>query len=414
MTQAAPNWGQPFSPTQYLRNCDSRPDSDAVAPSANDVVRIEAESLDLDGYQTAWLRGSGASERAFISLGNASGGTGTATGAFNGQAGRYNVKIGYYDERDGQSKVNVTIDGKSADLVFDADLPSNLPTRATKTTAETHKAIELEPGDKIEISGQADQWEFARIDYIDFEPVDAAPDPDPDPDPSPDPDPDPTPDPDPSPDPDPDPTPDPDPSPDPDPDPTPDPDPDPTPDPDPDPTPDPDPSPDPDPGPDFGAFEREVLKLTNEFRQQNGRDPLNLDAKLNEAAESHSRNMAQQDFFSHTGRDGSSAGDRIEDAGYDWRAWAENIAAGQPTPQDVMNGWINSPGHRANLLDANLQDIGIGYVHLANDTGSVNYNHYWTQNFGRPAADQQMVSNALDTGALDTGTADPMSDILLG
>jgi hypothetical protein len=61
----------------------------------------------------------------------------------------------------------------------------------------------------------------------------------------------------------------------------------------------------------------------------------------------------------------------------------ENIAAGQTTPEQVVQGWINSPGHRANMLSNNYTEIGIGYEFLANDTGSVNYNHYWAQVFGK-------------------------------
>ncbi|NEP07952.1 MAG: CAP domain-containing protein, partial [Okeania sp. SIO4D6] len=95
-------------------------------------------------------------------------------------------------------------------------------------------------------------------------------------------------------------------------------------------------------------------------------------------------NMALQDFFDHTGLDGSSAGDRIETTGYDFSAWAENIAVGYLTPEAVVEGWMNSPGHRANILDPNLQEIGVGYYFLENDTGSVNFNNYWTQVFGTP------------------------------
>ncbi len=129
----------------------------------------------------------------------------------------------------------------------------------------------------------------------------------------------------------------------------------------------------------------EVLRLTNVFRQQNGLQPLTLNSKLATAAQTHSQNMGNLDFFSHTGADGSSSSQRISAAGYTWSAAGENIAAGYTTPEAVVNGWINSPGHRANLLNANYRDIGIGYFYLANDTGNVNWQRYWTQNFAKPA-----------------------------
>jgi len=127
-----------------------------------------------------------------------------------------------------------------------------------------------------------------------------------------------------------------------------------------------------------------VLRLTNAFRQQNGLRPLSYNDKLANAAQRHSVNMANQDFFSHTGKDGSSFSQRVTAAGYQWSFTGENIAAGYTTPQAVVNAWINSPGHRAAMLNPNYQDIGIGYHYLANDTGQVNYYHYWTQNFGKP------------------------------
>jgi uncharacterized protein YkwD len=129
----------------------------------------------------------------------------------------------------------------------------------------------------------------------------------------------------------------------------------------------------------LAAFEAKVLELTNAFRVANGRSPLANDAKLNAAAEDWSQSMANGDFFRH------STPDQVEEQGYDWRAWGENIAAGYATPEAVVNGWINSPGHRANMLSSNFEEIGIGYHYLANDAGSVNYHHYWTQVFGTEA-----------------------------
>ncbi|EDX84219.1 SCP-like extracellular protein, putative [Synechococcus sp. PCC 7335] len=131
------------------------------------------------------------------------------------------------------------------------------------------------------------------------------------------------------------------------------------------------------------AFEQEVLELTNNFRQQNGLKPLVLDQNLEKAADSHTQAMANDDFFSHTGKDGSKPWDRAKKAGYESGFVGENIAAGYGTPKAVVDGWIDSPGHRANMLDSDYNEIGLGHYFLENDTGSVNYNNYWTQLFGK-------------------------------
>jgi uncharacterized protein YkwD len=125
----------------------------------------------------------------------------------------------------------------------------------------------------------------------------------------------------------------------------------------------------------------QIVSLTNAFRQQNGLAPLTLNNSLTTAAQTHSQNMALQDFVSHTGKDGSSVAERVTATGYDWSVVAENVAAGYPTAADVVQGWINSPGHRENLLNTSVTQIGVGYYFLANDTGNANYNSYWTQVF---------------------------------
>jgi uncharacterized protein YkwD len=130
------------------------------------------------------------------------------------------------------------------------------------------------------------------------------------------------------------------------------------------------------------AFEAEVLALTNQFRQANGVGTLAANANLFQAAEAHSQNMADLDFFSHTGQDGSTVGDRAIVAGYDSTFVGENIGVGYSTPASVVQGWIDSPGHRANLLNERYTRLGVGYVFLAEDTGNENWNHYWTQVFG--------------------------------
>ncbi|MEG4292700.1 CAP domain-containing protein [Microcoleus sp. C2C3] len=135
------------------------------------------------------------------------------------------------------------------------------------------------------------------------------------------------------------------------------------------------------PSPTNQNFIYRVLELTNIERSKLSLSPLTFNTQLLNAAANHSQNMALQDFFSHTGKDGSSLGSRISATGYQFSAAAENIAAGSSTPEQVVSSWMNSSGHRANILNPNLKEIGIGYYFLADDTGSVNFNHYWTQVF---------------------------------
>lgn len=125
-----------------------------------------------------------------------------------------------------------------------------------------------------------------------------------------------------------------------------------------------------------------VIELTNNFRAQNGLSPLEFDAQLASAAQTHTENMAFQDFFSHTGADGSDVGDRVTNTGYNYSTVGENIGAGYQTPEAVIQGWIESPGHRENMLNPNFQEIGVGYFFLEEDTGNQNWNYYWTQVFG--------------------------------
>lgn len=100
---------------------------------------------------------------------------------------------------------------------------------------------------------------------------------------------------------------------------------------------------------------------------------------LTQAARVHSEDMMAHDFFSHTGSDGSSAGVRASAAGYVWRTWAENIAAGQPTVASVIDAWMGSDGHCANIMNASLRDIGLACV---SGSASSSYRTYWTMTLG--------------------------------
>ncbi len=127
------------------------------------------------------------------------------------------------------------------------------------------------------------------------------------------------------------------------------------------------------------AFVARVVAETNVYRNRAGCPALRLNAQLNSAAQRHSDDMARNNFFSHTGFDGSSPWDRIHDVGYDFTGAAENAAAGQRTPQEVVEAWYNSEGHRANMLNCSYREIGVGYAYNA----SARYGRYWTQVFGR-------------------------------
>lgn len=135
------------------------------------------------------------------------------------------------------------------------------------------------------------------------------------------------------------------------------------------------------------SFLNEVLKLVNIERANanTGLQPLVLNDKLNKVAYSHSQDMALNDYFSHIGANGSSPQDRAYQQGYQYSRYAENIAAGYVTAKEVVDAWMTSEGHRANILNPNYIEIGVGYYYLADDTGNVNYNYYWSQEFGKPA-----------------------------
>jgi len=134
----------------------------------------------------------------------------------------------------------------------------------------------------------------------------------------------------------------------------------------------------------LGPEAQAVVDLVNAERVSAGCAPLQVNSKLVAAAQGHSEDMALNDFFSHTGSNGSNPGERITAQGYNYSYWAENIAAGYTTAASAVNGWMNSPGHRANILNCSLQETGVGYYFLANDTGTENWHYYWTQVFASP------------------------------
>lgn len=121
--------------------------------------------------------------------------------------------------------------------------------------------------------------------------------------------------------------------------------------------------------------EAEVLELVNEERRDAGCRSVKADSDLADLAGDFSRDMAVQGFFSHLSPDGADPWDRAEDAGI-LDLGGENIARGQPDAEAVMEAWMDSPGHRANILNCEYRTLGVG-AYLSGNDGP-----WWTQNFG--------------------------------
>jgi len=126
------------------------------------------------------------------------------------------------------------------------------------------------------------------------------------------------------------------------------------------------------------AYERQILDLTNVFRLKNGREVLVWNGIAAGAARMHSEDMAVRGFFEHVNPDGEEPWDRVAAAGLpDYRAGGENIAAGYVDAFEAHTGWVNSPGHRENLLDDSYEELGVGVRYVADSE----YVWYYTQNF---------------------------------
>jgi spore coat assembly protein SafA/uncharacterized protein, YkwD family len=126
------------------------------------------------------------------------------------------------------------------------------------------------------------------------------------------------------------------------------------------------------------AIEAQVVELVNQQRAKNGLKPLKLNWELSRVARFKSEDMRDRNYFSHNSPTYGSPFEMMQAFGIRYSAAAENIAAGQKTAQAVMNSWMNSPGHRSNILNATYTEIGVGYA----SGGS--YGHYWTQMFIKP------------------------------
>ncbi len=122
----------------------------------------------------------------------------------------------------------------------------------------------------------------------------------------------------------------------------------------------------------------QVIVLTNEHRQAAGCAPLTWNPQLASAAQRHADDMSSRNYFSHVSPNGTRFTTRILNAGYRYRIAAENIAAGQQSPEEVVATWMASPAHRANILNCRLREIGVGFSYNPAST----YGAYWVQNFG--------------------------------
>lgn len=119
-------------------------------------------------------------------------------------------------------------------------------------------------------------------------------------------------------------------------------------------------------------YEREVIRLVNEIRAENGLKALTHNWELSRVARYKSQDMKDRGYFSHTSPTYGSPFQMMKSFGITYRSAGENIARGQRTPSEVVNAWMNSVGHRANILNASFTEIGVGYVANGN---------YWTQMF---------------------------------
>ena len=120
------------------------------------------------------------------------------------------------------------------------------------------------------------------------------------------------------------------------------------------------------------SYVKEVIRLTNVERAKYGLSALSENWELSRVAAYKSKDMHDKKYFSHTSPTYGSPFDMMRSFNISYRSAGENIAMGYPTPAQVVNGWMNSPGHRANILNASFTQIGVGYYASGN---------YWTQMF---------------------------------
>jgi uncharacterized protein YkwD len=124
------------------------------------------------------------------------------------------------------------------------------------------------------------------------------------------------------------------------------------------------------------TFDQQILDLVNQERAKVGADSLKINEQLDQAADLHTQDQANMNTMSHNGSNGSTMGERIQNAGYQYSTVGENVAAGYLDAEAVVAAWMGSDGHRANILNDSFEELGVGYG--VSDDGTT----YWTQNFG--------------------------------
>jgi uncharacterized protein YkwD len=125
-----------------------------------------------------------------------------------------------------------------------------------------------------------------------------------------------------------------------------------------------------------GRWRLDMLGRLNVIRQRHELSALRIDERLNRAAQLHSDDMADRNYFDHQTPEGSRMTDRADAFGYHWRLLLENIAAGQENPAEAVAGWMRSSEHRAAILNATGRDTGMGHSYRLADDGGMR--HYWT------------------------------------
>ena len=123
---------------------------------------------------------------------------------------------------------------------------------------------------------------------------------------------------------------------------------------------------------ELSAFEQEVVKLTNAEREKQGLAALKIDTELSKVARIKSQDMKDKNYFDHNSPTYGSPFDMMKQFGISYKTAGENIAQGQQTPEEVVQAWMNSQGHRENIMNSSFTHIGVGYVESGN---------YWTQQF---------------------------------
>ena len=134
-------------------------------------------------------------------------------------------------------------------------------------------------------------------------------------------------------------------------------------------------TPDQKPSTDFSSYQQQVLDLVNAERTKRGISALTLDSNLSSVATKKSQDMVNKNYFDHTSPTYGSPFDMMKQFGISYRTAGENIAKGQKTPQEVVTAWMNSEGHRKNILNPNFTNLGVG---IAKDSKGTTY---WTQMF---------------------------------